>query len=252
MSKPFVDHFGSVSFHYADSRPVYPAELYAYLRGLCAEHHVVWDCGAGSGQASRALVDYFDQVIATDASAQQISQAVPHPRIDYRVAPAEESGLTGESVDFVTVAQALHWFDFDRFFNEVKRVLKPNGVLVIWSYGRQIVHDPAVDGIFQRFYSDVVGAYWPPERRHVEEGYRSIPFPFPLLDPPGFEMKAEWDLPQFISYLRSWSATGNYIKANGIDPVIALEGELGGIWGDPASTRLTEWPLTVLVSRKPL
>jgi len=250
MSKPFVDHFGSVSSHYADSRPTYPAELYAYLQGLCAAHHIVWDCGAGSGQASRALVDYFDQVIATDASPQQISQAAPHPHIDYRVAPAEESGLADHSVDLITVAQALHWFDFDRFFNEVRRVLKPNGVLAIWSYGRQIVHDHAVNEVFQRFYSEVVGAYWPPERRHVEEGYRSIQFPFSLLDTPSFEMKAMWDLPQFISYLRSWSATANYIKANGGDPVVALEVELGGIWGNPSSTRLMEWPLTVLVSKK--
>ncbi len=251
MTKPFVDHFGAVSSHYADTRPTYPLALYEWLSTLCDRSDVVWDCGAGSGQASRALADYFGHIIATDASAKQIGQAEPHQKIEYRVASAEESGLAGGSVDLVTVAQALHWFDFDRFFSEVNRVLKPEGILAVWSYGRQLIQGHEVNEVFQRFYSEIVGPYWPPERLYVEQGYRSIQFPFPLIDAPPFEMKVGWEMGQLVSYVRSWSATASFIKATGVDPVPEFEAELGAVWGDPAVVRSVEWPLTVLVGKKP-
>ena len=247
MTKPFVDHFGSVSSHYAEARPIYPDALFAWLHGLCAEHKRVWDCGAGNGQASRALAALFDSVVATDASAKQIGQAEPHPKIAYRVASAENSGLADASVDLVTVAQALHWFDFDLFFIEVKRVLKQKGLLAVWSYGRQSLEGDDVDAVFQRFYSETVGPFWPPERRHVEEGYRSIPFPFAVIDAPPFDMTVEWNLPQLLAYVRSWSATGRYLDVHGVDPVPRLEADLGSLWGDPAHPRTVQWPLVVLV-----
>lgn len=250
MTKPFTDHFGSVSSHYANARPSYPDALFAWISTLCAQHQQVWDCGAGSGQASTALAEYFSRVVATDPSEKQISHAIQHPKIEYRIASAEDSGLADASVDMVTVAQALHWFDFERFFAEARRVLKPQGVLAAWSYGRQRIEGDEVNAVFQRFYRETAGPFWPPERRHVEQGYRSIPFPFPLLAAPAFEMQVKWNLPQLLSYIRSWSACAAYVEAKGIDPVLVLEPELAAVWGDRETPRTVEWPLTVLAGIK--
>jgi SAM-dependent methyltransferase len=249
MTKPFIDHFGSMSSHYAEARPTYPIELYEWFVGICANRNLAWDCGAGSGQASYTLADYFELVVATDASVKQITQAKHHPKIDYRVVTAEKSGLLDSSVDLITVAQALHWFDFDLFFKEVKRVMKPSGVLAVWSYGRQSIQGDEVNTVFQNFYSQILGRYWPPERHHVEDGYQSIPFPFELVDTPKFEMKVDWTLPQLLAYLRSWSATANFMKANSVDPVTIVESEIGLLWGDANTTRQIQWPLVVRIGR---
>ncbi|MBF0426494.1 MAG: class I SAM-dependent methyltransferase, partial [Magnetococcales bacterium] len=185
MNEGFTDHFANVAAHYVDSRPTYPMELFTWLAEQCHEHTLAWDCGAGSGQASIELARHFERVIATDASAAQIAQAKPHPRIIYRVASAEESGLPTGSVDLITVAQALHWFDFERFFREVQRLLKPAGIFAAWSYGTLTISGTEVNDRVQHFYHHVVGPYWPPERHHVEAGYQTIPFPLtPLPAPP--------------------------------------------------------------------
>ena len=243
------DHFSAVAQTYAQARPHYPLALFDWLSGLCQHHDRVWDCGAGSGQASVALADHFSQVVATDISAAQLEQAKPHPGVDYRVAPAEASGLETASVDLVTVAQALHWFDFDRFFQEVRRVLRPGGVMAAWTYGIVRIEGEAVDALSQAFYRDEIGAYWPPERRHVEEGYRSIPFPFERIDAPAFAMTVDWTLDEVLAYFRSWSATARYVRQNGVDPVAALADRMAGPWGDPQTRRRVEWPLSILAGR---
>ena len=178
VKKTFSDHFALVASHYADNRPTYPAELFVWLAEQCSEHELAWDCGAGSGQASTKLALYFKRVVASDASAAQISQAIPHPVVEYRVEPSESSGLENACADIIVVAQALHWFDLDRFYAEVRRVLKPDGLLAAWSYGVLSVEGSEVNSIVQHFYHDDVGSYWPPERRHVETAYREIGFPF--------------------------------------------------------------------------
>lgn len=249
-SAPFNDHFTAVARHYADNRPGYPAELFAWLANQCAEHDLAWDCGAGSGQASIALADHFQRVVASDASAAQIAQATPHPRIDYRVASAEHSSLDAASVDLLTVAQALHWFDLAAFHAEAQRVLKPDGLIAVWSYGVQHVEGEAVDALLQDFYHRVVGPYWPAERRHVENGYRELPFPFRPVAAPAFAMYADWTLAQLLGYLRSWSATARYLEAEGHDPVSDLEVQLRGCWGEPQRRRRILWPLTVLAGRR--
>jgi SAM-dependent methyltransferase len=247
--KTFVDHFAAVASHYADSRPRYPAELFAWLADQCKEHALAWDCGAGNGQASTELARYFERVVATDASEMQISQAMAHPRVEYRVAPAESSGLDNACADIVTVAQALHWFDLDRFYAEVRRVLKPGGLLAAWSYGVMTVEDSDVNSIIQRFYRDEVGPYWPPERRHVETGYREIDFPFRRIAVPAFTMRVHWKPEQLLGYFRSWSATAGFIRAHGVDPVGALLPQLLACWGDAGQARPVEWPLAVLLGR---
>src|SRR5262249_24385836 len=149
----------------------------------------VWDCAYGNGQATADLAARFGKVCGTDASREQIASAALHPNVEYRVALAEESGLPDGSVQLVTVAQALHWFDLTRFYSEVRRVLSPGGVIAVWDYGIDQVEGDAVNVIAQDFYFNVVGPYWPPERKLVEEGYRTIPFPFEEIAPPHFRME---------------------------------------------------------------
>ncbi|MBS4099045.1 MAG: class I SAM-dependent methyltransferase [Sulfuricella sp.] len=249
MSRTFADHFSTVAGNYASFRPTYPAALFDWLAQLASGKQLAWDCAAGSGQASLDLAARFAAVIATDASLAQIGAAPQHPQISYRVAPAEASGLDDASVDLITVAQALHWFDLEQFYAEARRVLKPGGILAAWSYGVLHLDVPDIDRAAQRFYAETVGPYWPPERRLVEEGYRSLPFPFEELVPPEFAMHAEWSLPQLLGYFASWSATARCIAATGRDPVADIAEELLPLWGDPAFARNVHWPLAMRVGR---
>jgi ubiquinone/menaquinone biosynthesis C-methylase UbiE len=249
MGQFFQDHFSGVANRYAEFRPRYPAALFDYLTTLVPQNSGVWDCAAGNGQATLDLATRFDKVIATDASREQIGSAMPRPRIEYRVAPAEQSGLPDQSVALVTVAQAVHWFDFDRFYAEVKRVLTPNGVIAVWAYGINTVAGDDVNQLVQDFYAHTVGPYWPPERRLVEEGYRTISFPFSEITPPKFRMEASWTLEQLLGYFGTWSATNRYLKATGENPLVALAAELKRVWGAVDSPRQIVWPLAVRIGR---
>ena len=242
----FQDHFSGHASTYREARPLYPEALFDWLATQVPERELVWDAGCGNGQASVALAARFARVFATDPSAQQIENAERRANIDYRVEPGEQSSLHAHSVDLVTVAQALHWFDFARFFAEAQRVLKSGGVLAAWVYSDCRV-TPAVDVLKDRVYVDLTGSYWPPEREIVDAGYRTIPLPFgddaPFAEiaAPAFVMSVPWDAAQFLAYLRSWSATQRYIKANGVDPVSMVETELRTAWGDPAKQREVRW-----------
>jgi len=247
----FKDHFSRLAAQYSAFRPTYPAALFDYLASLCRKRRAAWDCACGSGQATLALAERFDSVIGTDASAQQIAAACVHPKVVYRVAPAEKSGLDPTSVDLVTVAQALHWFDLAPFYREVDRVLREAGVLAVWTYGVFHVEGSEIDRLIQEFYQYTVGPYWPPERRDVEEGYRRLPFPFVEMTAPAFILEQAWDLERVLGYLRSWSATGRYVERTGVDPVSGLGERLALIWGDPKAPRRATWPLSMRVSRKP-
>ena len=250
MPQPFHDHFSGVANRYADFRPQYPGTLFKYLATLVPPRSTVWDCACGNGQASRGLAAHFDKVIATDASQEQIASATPHPRIEYRVAGAEQSGLPDQSVALVTVAQAVHWFAFDRFYAEVKRVLAPNGVIAVWAYGVIAVEGDAVNRLAYEFYSETVGPYWPLERELVEEGYRTIPFPFTEIAPPAFHMETSWTLEQLLGYFSTWSATNRCIKATAQNPLEPLAAELKHVWGEVNLPRRIVWPLSVRIGRQ--
>jgi ubiquinone/menaquinone biosynthesis C-methylase UbiE len=250
MSQSFHDHFSEVSKRYADFRPHYPVELFDHLATLVPRNSRVWDCACGSGQAAFDLGQRFGSIVATDASREQIALATPHPNVEYRVAPAEQSGLPDASIDLITVAQALHWFDLERFYAEVRRVLRAGGLLVAWAYGNHKVDREEVDRLVQDYYSNTVGPYWPPERRLVEEGYRTIPFPFPEITLPSFRMETRWTLDQLLGYLSSWSATNRFIKATGHNPLEPLSEKLARVWGDVNSPGLIVWPLSFRVGRK--
>ncbi len=238
MSTGFADHFAKVAGAYAGFRPRYPAALYAWLAEIAPRRELAWDCACGSGQASLDLAAHFDHVVATDASAAQIAAAPACPNITFRVAPAESSGLPDASVDLVAVAQALHWFDFDRFYAEVRRVAKPGGLLAVWTYSTLSVEGEDVEARVEDFYRNIVGPYWPPERRHVESGYRTLPFPFDEIAAPEFTMQAGWNLPELLGYFRSWSSTGRFMAARGFDPVARLEEQVLPLWKDPDARRL--------------
>ena len=242
----FKDHFSGHAADYARYRPHYPAELFSYLASIAPSRKVAWDCATGSGQAAVELARFFERVLATDASEKQIANAVPNERIDYRVAAAERSGLEANSVDLVTVAQALHWFDHPAFFAEVKRVLRPNGVLAVWCYNLFAIA-PAIDELVEKFYRETVGPYWDFERGLVETGYRTIEFPFSEIAVPQFRMEAEWSFEQMLGYSRTWSATKGFIAARGFDPVDSLGEELAQIWPDGEATMLVRWPLSLRV-----
>ena len=184
--------------------------------------------------------------MATDASDEQIASADPHPNIEFRVAPAESSGIDTDSVDLITVAQALHWFDIERFFDEVCRVLKPGGVLAVWSYERCRVN-PECNELIEKIFAEVE-SYWPPERAIVEDHYRSITMPMPEIPVDSFEMQLDWSADEMLNYMRTWSATQRYMQANSGDPVALYEQELSQIWGD--GKRDVRWSLTLKAGRK--
>lgn len=244
----FKDHFSTQASEYTQFRPRYPRELFEFLAGIVVDRHRAWDCGTGNGQAAVALAEFFERVIATDPSARQIAAAEANAKVEYRVAPAEACGLDPASVTLVTVAQALHWFDFDRFYAEVRRVSIPGGVLAAWSYGGARI-TPAVDHVVGHFYSEIVGPYWPPERQLVEGRYVNIPFPWPEIAAPAFEMTAQWNLRELIGYLGTWSSVQHYRQQQGHDPLDRIAGELAAAWGPAESARTVAWPLFVRVGR---
>ena len=190
----------------------------------------------------------FNRVIATDASENQIANAQQHEHVEYRVAPAENSGIGSETIDLLMVAQALHWFDLDRFYEEARRVLKPGGVLAASAYN--LLHiEPAIDEIVNRYYYEVVGPFWPPERRFVEQ-FAGLPFPFYEIESAKFQMMAQWNLEHLVGYLRTWSSTQRFIAAKGIDPLEEIIHQLRLAWGPPEQMRKAVWPLTLRVGVK--
>ena len=245
---PNAGLFSSVAREYANFRPGYPPELFAWLADAAPAREAVWDCGCGSGQASIGLAGYFQQVRATDVSPEQIAAAKPHPRVSYSVAPAERSALAAGCVDLVTVAQALHWFDVDAFYAEARRVARPGAVLAVWTYPRPRFAAAALDRPFLEFYRDVVGPYWPPERRHVEANYQTLPFPFEEIPHPAFGLEFEWNLEQLAGYVSSWSATARYRAALGTDPLPLLRASLAAAW-PPGGTARVRMPIALRAAR---
>lgn len=244
----FRDHFSRDPGAYARFRPRYPAALFEWLAGLVPDRRTAWDCATGSGQAATMLAAHFPLVIASDASRVQVHAAERAPRVYYAVALGEASPLAGARVDLVTVAQALHWLDRPRLYDEVDRVLAPGGAFAVWCYGL-LGATPAIDRVLTRFYEDVVGAWWPPERRLVETGYRNVEIPIEEVAAPRFAIAAELTLPDLLGYVRTWSAVGRFIAEKGFDPVDPLAAELAPLWGEPRIARSVVWPLSVRAGR---
>lgn len=240
------DYFSAQATDYSKYRPHYPAALFEYLASITPERELAWDCATGNGQAAVELARHFRQVIATDLSDKQLAESVPHPKVEYRKATAEHSSLEDMSANLVTVAQAFHWFDQPQFFKEVKRVCRPGGVLAIWCYELAVVNEN-VDSTVLRLYRDLLGAYWDPARRLVEEGYKNEKIPFNELTPPVFDMHVDWDFSDFLGYLGTWSAWNKYLREKGEGELAKFTAELKEAWGNPAEKKRVGWPLSLRV-----
>ena len=244
----FADHFSRDSVAYARFRPSYPPELFAWLATLPGGRSVAWDCGTGTGQAAALLAPHFDLVVGSDPSRSQLAAADRISGARYFAGSSEASALAAHRVDLVTVAQALHWFDRERFYPEVSRVIVPGGAFAAWSYGL-LRSTPAVDKVIARFYDETVGPWWPPERALVEKGYRNIPIPIADVEAPPFSIEARLTLAELLGFIRTWSAVGRFIAGRGFDPIPELGDALGPAWGDPSAARPITWPLTVRAGR---
>jgi SAM-dependent methyltransferase len=248
MNASFQDHFSAAADAYAARRPRYPAALARFLADLAPSRARAWDAGCGSGQLSTLLGDYFEQVIATDASAAQIGNAQAHPRVEYRQSQAEASGLAPGSVDLATAAQAAHWFDHDAYHAEVRRVTRDGGIVALVSYGLVSVGDD-IDPLLRRFHDEDLAVWWPAARRHVVAGYATLPFPFEPLPAPSFAMAVEWSLAELLGYIGTWSAVQALRRDHGEAGIETFSTEVARLWGAPGLRRTVQWPLVVRAGR---
>ena len=245
----FKDHFSQQSKIYLRYRPQYPPELFEFLSSLVTAHNCAWDCATGNGQAALGLTPYFESIIATDASKEQISNAIPHKKISYAVCPADRTSIPSQSIDIITVAQAIHWLNFTSFYAEVSRVLQPAGIIAAWGYGWTQI-SPDVDIIVKEFVQTIVGPYWPPERKYVDEKYSKLPFPFEEIQSPVFSMEALWNMEEFLGYLETWSSSRRFFEERQAQPTESIKSKLSEAWGhDPLSKRNICWPLFMRVGR---
>ncbi|MEO8148236.1 MAG: class I SAM-dependent methyltransferase [Bacteroidia bacterium] len=244
----FKDHFSRQSDIYVKYRPHYPESLYAYLSSFTNEHKLAWDCGTGNGQAAIGLAKVYDKVIATDPSEQQIKNCIPNEKVKYLVEKAEHTSIESNSVDLITIANALHWFDFDTFYKEANRVLKYNGIIAAWSYCLPSV-SPEIDEIINHFHYITLNDYWLPENRLVEKKYATVPFPFEQIDSPVFYSEKIMNLKDFISYLNTWSAVQRFIDINKFNPTEELQIEIMKIWNKTDAEKKVTWELTLKVGR---
>lgn len=260
------DLFSTDSASYQSYRPDYPDELYAFLQSIIQERKYAWDCGTGNGQVALKLAEIFEQVEATDISANQLKNALNKPNIRYTEQSAESSSFPEQSFDLITVAQAIHWFDFNAFYAEVKRTLKPGGLLAVIGYGRIETYDGStsspqvadfghtqddktnLNNIIQFLYSGILGAYWDPERKFIDEEYKTIPFPFDELEVPSLFIRKEWSLDHLIGYFGTWSALKHYREKTGKDPLPEMKERLKTVWGNH-ETRPFRFPVLLRIGR---
>ena len=242
--RDFSDHYSERSDEYRRTRPTYPPALIDWLASFARDRALAWDAGCGSGQLSVPLARVFERVVGSDASVAQIMAARAHPRVHYRVARAEASGLPNGVADLCVAAQAVHWFDVDAYAAEVARVGRPRSRVALVTYGRPRLPG-GLDAALQRFHTDVLAPFWPSERRHVDAAYRSIPFPFSEVPAPAFDMTHHWALSRFNGYVETWSAVRAARSGGAGAAVDAFTDELAGGWGEPDKELPVRWLVTV-------
>jgi SAM-dependent methyltransferase len=245
----FKDHFSGVAGNYARFRPVYPVELYTFILSFCDQNKIAWDAGTGNGQVAVVLAEHFDKVFASDASKEQIEHATPHPKVTYGIYPAENTTLDAGSIDFVTVGQALHWFHFEAFWQELRRVAVPGGIFACWTYSHHHFEEVVLQEALDHFF-DTVEPYWPPERDFVKHGYANLPIPFTLLGEQLIPMNYQFSADTLLAYLRTWSSVQVYEKKYGSNPVTEHEQVIRLAWSKIGKSALTAiFPLTIKVFR---
>ncbi len=243
--KQVIDNFSTGSSEYATFRPESPKEIFDFIYSKVNNNNTAWDCGTGNGQVATVLAHKFSLVFGTDISQQQLDLAQKKENITYLNERAEQTSLQDTSIDLVTIAQAIHWFDFDKFYAEVNRVAAPGGIIAAWTYSTMKL-TPEIDAVIDTLYEDITGPYWDKERSYVDEGYHTIPFPFKEIAAPEFRIMKHWSLEQFAGYLRTWSGVKHYIAKENQDPILLVMDDLKKAWG---SSELQEirWPVHIRI-----
>lgn len=242
----WFDQDGSL---YARFRPRYPDELARFLCSVAPDTRLALDVGCGTGQLTVQLARHFDHVVGVDTSAEQIANAAAHPRIAYQCAPAEQLPQPERSASLVAAAQAAHWFTLPEFYCDVRRVLKPGGVLALITYGTPRLEDK-VEGRFSRFYRREIGPYWPAQRKLVDEGYAAIDFPFREFAAPPLSIQLEWSLAELLGYISTWSAVRQAAKLGRSEILVHFAGDLANAWGDPDTRRSIVWPIHMRIGTR--
>jgi SAM-dependent methyltransferase len=231
------DNFSQQASGYAQFRPNYPPELIEYIVGFGKEKELAWDCGTGNGQSAKLLSHYFKQIFATDISEKQLANAHKETNIIYAMEPAEKTSLADGSVDLVTVSQAIHWFNFEKFYAEVKRVAKPGAVIAVWTYSLLQI-SVEIDKIIHEYHFKTLENFWDPERKYVDDGYANIPFPFQEIETKPFNIELYWSLEELNGYLNTWSALQKFIAANFYNPVPEIISKIEQHWGNAVKQKI--------------
>lgn len=239
------DNFSKQSSLYALYRPHYSDELFTYILSFVKNKGTAWDCGAGNGQSALWLSGYFRKVIATDISQKQLENAAKADNIFYSVQPAEQTNIESNSIDLITVAQAIHWFEFEKFYAEVRRVSKPNALIAVWCYSLLRISND-IDIILDEFHYHFLANYWDAERKYIDDEYRNIPFPFKKINCPSFFIEKHWSLDELCGYLNTWSAIQKYMAAHHHNPVAELAEKIKSYWGNDEK-RLMKFPIHLLL-----
>lgn len=241
------DNFSDKSELYAKFRPSLPIELFDYLIEMVPARENVWDSATGNGQSAYLISNFFKKVYATDISEEQLKNAAQSPNIYYSEQAAEQTDFEDNFFDLVVVSQAIHWFDFDRFFNEVKRVLKPNGILAVAGYDLPRL-SPEINAITDKLYKEILDGFWDEERQYIDNHYQNIPFPFEEIKIPDFHIRDEWQPEHLIGYLNTWSGLKHFIREKGFNPMDELESEIRNAWGN-SNLRKVTFPVFTRIGR---
>ena len=223
------DNFSRQADLYAVYRPGYPKELFHFILQQVQQRNAAWDCATGNGQSAKELAPYFEKIFATDTSQKQLEHAYPLANIIYSQQPAERTNFPDSSFDLVTVSQALHWFRFEDFYREVKRVSRPDAWVAVWMYSLLRI-SPAIDTLIAHYHFDFLRDYWDKERKYVDDDYQNIPFPFNEIKTPVFESTYYWTMDQLEGYFNTWSALQQFKTKNNYSPVKELISHISAHW----------------------
>jgi ubiquinone/menaquinone biosynthesis C-methylase UbiE len=244
MSK---DRFSDNSKQYAKFRPTYPPALYDFVFQFVTQRQAAWDCGTGNGQVAQVLAQHFGKVCATDISQKQLDEATQLPNIEYICCNEKQTPFQDHQFDLMVVAQAVHWFDFEAFYQEMRRVATQEAIVALWGYNLLKI-SPAIDKLILNFYTEKVGSFWDAERKHVENDYQTVPFPFEAIKVPTFAMDFVWDLATLEGYLNTWSSVGKFIKQHNYNPVNEAIEEIKPLWKENEQKNIT-FPIFMKLGR---
>lgn len=248
MSKDTKDNFSKQSDLYKKFRPDYPMEFLKEIINLTKSRDFLWDVGTGNGQVAAGLAGDFKNIFATDISTKQIENAAEKDNIIYSVQKAEKTNFQPNSFDLITVAQAIHWFDFEHFYTEALRVGKKEAILAVWGYGLLRI-SPEIDALIDNFYTTTIGIYWDAERKHIDNAYESIPFPFeniPLKQ--RYFIESEWTIEELEGYLYTWSSVQKYLDKHLKSPIDSLMERIRLHWKEGAKMPV-RFPIFTKIAR---